>query len=279
MRLSSQTLAILNKSNASYRTYNQYESEDCRFMADLGHPMTSIYAPLLSLYNQQKFACNSGTRYLRYIDEKNHATINIPTLSLTFYPPLREPFLNLGQTYPAEHESWMTFIKAAAEDGWQNDVDPTLLSGTITIISSNQVALAEMRDTMTSLFPDISLRTDKNEISLHTPTRPKNLGQPYAEALAAFLDHAEKILPTGSLPRRLPSDDHVPELPIHEKIFTLAGGTDISQTNDRVLAPLIPLGDSPTTIAFRQKILDQTRDIIAQGYPKSKLADYMKLLA
>lgn len=279
MRLSHHTLDILNKCNASYRSYNQYESEDCRFMADLGQPMAAIYTPLLTLYNQQKFACNSGTRYLRYVDEKNHGTIHIPTLSLTFYPPMREPFLALMQTYPADHENWMAFIKAAADDGWQSDVDPTLLSGTITIISSDQTALADVRETMISRFPGISLRSDTNELTLHAPTRPKNLDQPYADALAAFLSHAEKILRTGTLPRRLPSDNHVPELPIHEKIFTLAGGTDISQTNNRILAPLIPLGDTPQTIAFREKILGQTRAIIAQGYPKSKLADYMRLLA
>lgn len=104
------------------------------FMIENGHPFAQQYIELRKEFDRLQFTSNGHSRFVAYNDEYENCHYSKPTLGITPFP---DDFPGFEEVWPQDTEKFNLYVKAAAQAGWPQNVQPKLFCGTFDIRTRN----------------------------------------------------------------------------------------------------------------------------------------------
>lgn len=253
-------LTYLTDCNHYNKDYNQQERRSDLLMVGLGHPYAEDYKKLRAEYDKLKYACNSGTRYIVYGNEDEHAMLGAPRLSLARHPIGLRGF---QVVYPAS-PIWTKYLNAAAKAGWPEGVEPAIECGKILVVSKDAKLLGLLFGLSDGKGSIQKKEAGVMEFIVYNPTMEESFA-----LLKAIRQKMKKYL----LPERTLEDDMdaEAELPLSEKKLSLANVQQVTVTARKVLVPLIPLGD----VSKAERIVKRLIELAREGFNYEQVRSYL----
>lgn len=254
-------IADLERQHSFYGDYNQRERNDCRYLAEHGHPNAAAYQHLRAFFDTLRYGANSSSRYYTYINERENSYYNAPELRVrwtTVYPAMGD-----------KYDAWLADVCAHGftESHWDDDrrpVEPYWDAGywAIDAISGGPLDVA---------LRALGYRRQNNgfQIFLHDEhefARVKTVIDAYH-------------LPQGAISQRTAVDDEADNapLPMSQKRFTLGGVKKVAVLPRMVMVPLIPLGVE--FVDYHLEIVNDLLRCVADGLNQdAEVEKYLEIM-
>ena len=186
----------LKRTHDLYDDYNQERRDDWTWMASNGHPHAAAYRQQRRFFDGLKYACNSGARWVSFVNHSEWSQYWRPQLGVSWLP---KPFggKTFGEITPSMGDAWMEYLTHCASCGWPPECRPSLCRGAIYVRSGTPRLV-------TVLIEGLGGTSNGLIVDLHNPTSQRHF---YAATKAIRKCHQGYVISRRPKAREDKKDD------------------------------------------------------------------------